>query len=268
MAETIQALEAGVLAFCTGDTAIHLTGSDAETWLQGQVTQDLTALESGPQSGCLCLPTGQLVTTIRVARHLQGLIISTPGPQSLLQRVDEFVVMEDVAARILGSVYSAQGATAQGLFYHDRTGYGGFDCLEPPDADELQIEHLDVLEIAAGIPRLGVDTSSKTLPPELGPAFDASHISYEKGCYVGQEVLQRIHSRGHTNRKWVGLVLEELISIGEMSGVGTVHRIAMHPEFGIIASATLRNEYATQGLQLDWLGTPVTVRDLPLIRNL
>ncbi|MFX6234584.1 tRNA-modifying protein YgfZ, partial [Acinetobacter baumannii] len=68
---------------------------------------------------------------------------------------------------------------------------------------------MDQLELRAGNPRLGGDTTQKTLPPELGPAFESRTVSYTKGCYMGQEVLMRIHSRGHTNRTWVCLTSAE-----------------------------------------------------------
>src|SRR5579885_755028 len=58
----------------------------------------------------------------------------------------------------------------------------------------------EAIRIECGVPKRGADYNDKTLPPELGPAFDKKYVSYNKGCYTGQEVLMRIHSRGHTNK--------------------------------------------------------------------
>ncbi len=58
----------------------------------------------------------------------------------------------------------------------------------------------------AGIPKYGVDMDETTLAPEAG--LMATHISLTKGCYVGQEIIARIHSRGHTNRALTGLVFD------------------------------------------------------------
>lgn len=103
------------------------------------------------------------------------------------------------------------------------------------------------------MPTFGVDTDSKTLPPELGPAFEAQHVSYKKGCYTGQEVLMRIQSRGHTNKTWMALAAERPLESGAVVGhssrpdAGVVTSSCFSPEFGYVAGAMLRNEAASQG---------------------
>lgn len=57
------------------------------------------------------------------------------------------------------------------------------------------------------MPKYGVDMDETTLAPEAG--LMATHISLTKGCYVGQEIVARIDSRGHTNRALTGLVFED-----------------------------------------------------------
>lgn len=64
---------------------------------------------------------------------------------------------------------------------------------------------LDTLRIEAGIPRYGVDMDEDNLLLETG--LDQA-FSFQKGCYLGQEVVERIRSRGHVNRKLTGIVLE------------------------------------------------------------
>jgi len=63
----------------------------------------------------------------------------------------------------------------------------------------------DVLRLEAGIPRYAVDMDEDNLLLETG-LDDA--VSFQKGCYLGQEVIERIHSRGHVNKKLTGLVLD------------------------------------------------------------
>src|SRR5439155_96392 len=64
----------------------------------------------------------------------------------------------------------------------------------------------DTLRIEAGIPEYGRDMDETTIPLECN--LEATHISHTKGCYVGQEIIARIHSRGHTNRALTGLLIE------------------------------------------------------------
>lgn len=66
---------------------------------------------------------------------------------------------------------------------------------------------LDVLRIEAGVPWLGRDIDEKVLPPETGQVQRA--ISYNKGCYLGQEIIERMRSHGSLARRLVRLELED-----------------------------------------------------------
>ncbi len=142
----------------------------------------------------------------------------------------EDVEIEDVSARILSlsvqgpeaapeAILAALGELAQQAITvpADHTGLGGVDLYFPASAREAIIaafksrswgivspETAEMLRIEAGIPRYDVDMDESTIPLEanLGP----THISLTKGCYVGQEIIARIDSRGHTNRALTGLV--------------------------------------------------------------
>lgn len=63
----------------------------------------------------------------------------------------------------------------------------------------------EILRIEAGIPRYGVDMDENNLLLETG--LDRA-VSFQKGCYLGQEVVERVRSRGHVNKRLVGMVLE------------------------------------------------------------
>jgi folate-binding protein YgfZ len=106
----------------------------------------------------------------------------------------------------------------------------GFDLLVPNSslaavADKLiaaakQIggraagwQAFETTRIEAGIPRFGVDMDETNIPLECGPALRDA-ISYHKGCYIGQEVINRIHSVGHVTRELRGLRLADPASAG------------------------------------------------------
>ena len=63
----------------------------------------------------------------------------------------------------------------------------------------------ETARIEAGIPRFGVDMDETNLPLECG--IESCAVSYSKGCYIGQEVINRIHSFGHVTRELRGLRL-------------------------------------------------------------
>jgi folate-binding protein YgfZ len=108
-------------------------------------------------------------------------------------------------------------------------GIGGFDLFIPNSslgavADKLitaakQIggracgwQAFETARIEAGIPRFGVDMDETNLPLECG--IENRAISYKKGCYIGQEVINRIHSFGHVNKELCGLRLADPASAG------------------------------------------------------
>ena len=64
----------------------------------------------------------------------------------------------------------------------------------------------EAARIEAGIPRFGADMDAANLPLECG--IESRAVTYSKGCYIGQEVINRIHSVGHVNRELRGLRLE------------------------------------------------------------
>lgn len=250
----------------------RLAGSDARSWLQGQATNDVGLLESQPWLDfCLTKPTGQLEALCRAWKYEDGLLVSTQQAEVLQQRVEQTVILEDVSLRPLDEpVVCLQGPLAPGEgLPSDRTGSGGIEVIGSSTAVKLSEAGFNLATLEAGMPLFGVDTTLKTLPPELGASFDGSHTSYKKGCYTGQEVLMRIRSRGHTNKTWVGLKLdgatEETAVEFEGKEIGKIHRSAVSPAFGNIASATLRNVAAEPGTVVTVGGTTATVVEMPFL---
>lgn len=93
-----------------------------------------------------------------------------------------------------------------------RTGTDGYDIFAPvavlddlskalrqAGAHSSSRDALEIARICAGIPRYGTDMDSTNFPQECG--IEAIAVSYNKGCYIGQEILNRIHTMGHVNRK-------------------------------------------------------------------
>jgi folate-binding protein YgfZ len=132
----------------------------------------------------------------------------------------------------------------------------------------------ETVRIESGTPRFGADMDETNLPLECG--IESRAIAYDKGCYIGQEVINRIHSIGHVNRGLQGLRLgEELTSLparGERlfdSGkdVGYITSAVNSPKFGKIALGYVRREaaYAGNELRLKTASgeSPVTVVELP-----
>ncbi len=128
---------------------------------------------------------------------------------------------------------------------------------------------LESLRIEAGMPRYGQDLGEDTLPLEAN-LFAA--LSFNKGCYVGQEIVERSRSRGHVNWKLVGLFVEaaappaagEALSAQDKAA-GEVTSACLSPTLGKnLALAYVRREFSAPGTTLQLAsGAAATVTALP-----
>ncbi len=187
-------------------------------------------------------------------------------------------------------------ATIDGAAVHiaraDDTGSDGYDLFvprahaehvwqtlvrvgEPFGLQPVGMTALNLLRVEAGIPWYGVDMDESRIVLEVGLEHA---ISFKKGCYLGQEVVERATARGHVNRKLSGLLVHgETIPVSgdklfhDTQEVGWITSAIASPRCGRpIALAYVRREQRAPGTQLriDRQGTPVIaeVTTLPFAR--
>jgi len=124
---------------------------------------------------------------------------------------------------------------------------------------------LSGLRLAQGVPWFGYDFGEKQIPHEAG--LQASHISYTKGCYTGQEIVERVRSRGQVNRRRVELLFSsdavpepETVLMLEGKEVGHVTRAArIWDPTRIIGMGYVRKEANAPGTVLQWSGGTATI---------
>jgi folate-binding protein YgfZ len=158
---------------------------------------------------------------------------------------------------------SADGATD--VIRSDDLSVPGFDVIAaPPRIQELRgaleaqglreatAEELEIASVERGLPRFGVEMDGETIPQEAN--LDAlGAISFTKGCYTGQEVVARIHFRGHVNRHLRWLSTSAPVARGaavvdlEGKDVGDVRASVVSPTRGPLAIAMVRREVAPGG---------------------
>jgi len=129
-------------------------------------------------------------------------------------------------------------------------------ALDENQASACGTQALESLRIEAGIPRYGQDLAEDTLPLEAGLL---NALSFDKGCYIGQEIVERARSRGHVNWKLRGLRLEagapvprpgESLTADDKS-IGEVTSACLSPSLGRpVALAYLRREVSEPGTRL------------------
>ena len=124
---------------------------------------------------------------------------------------------------------------------------------------------LEAVRVEAGIPRQGDDIDDTTIPQEAFLERDA--VSFTKGCFLGQELVCRIDTRGHVNRSLRGLTVSGEVAPGaEVHAgekvVGRVTSVARSPRRGVIALAMLRRE-VEPGASVSVGDSAAVVQDLP-----
>jgi len=151
----------------------------------------------------------------------------------------------------------------------------GAACGQAPTYGMLPCgtQALETLRIEAGIPRYGQELGEDTIPNEAG-LWNA--LSFSKGCYVGQEIVERARSRGHVNWKLMGLIVESEVPppsgeklVREGREIGEVTSSCVAPTLGkTVAMAYLRHEVSEPGTKLEFpSGTVAEVAALPLYQH-
>ena len=151
-------------------------------------------------------------------------------------------------------------------------------------AVEVSDDLHEIIRIESGIPKYGIDMDETTIVPELG--LDGL-ISYNKGCYIGQEIIARIHFRGHVAKRLTGLVLSEspavaggltdtsgtadtneelAIQSADGKNAGRITSFTYSPKLEKpIALAYVRYDYLAAGTELTANGAKAVVTDLPFV---
>ncbi len=221
---------------------LEVSGTDRLTWLQGLVTNDVSALPIGGICDAAYLtPQGRMVTDLRVINLAERALLDVPASlaQGLAEKLDGLLFAEDAQITNVSHrtrIIDVHGPDAESIL--DRLdgelrpmtdarlrdpafGVPGISLLaSAANADavvfrlvtagaiETSLETLDVVRVEAGRPAFLVDMDEHTIPLEAG--LEDRAISFTKGCYVGQEVIVRVMHRGQGRvaKKLVGLTLE------------------------------------------------------------
>jgi len=203
-------------------------------------------------------------------------------------------VNAELPTKLLTLVHTSDATLGEMYLVNNRRfgGSAGFDLFVPINslhavADKLIAAVKEVggcacgwtafetARVEAGVPRFGADMDETNIPLECG--IEARAISYNKGCYIGQEVINRIHSIGHVNRQLCGLRLADdlktLPAWGEKllkddKEVGYITSVVFSPTLEAnIALGYVRREMGESGskleLSVESVKTNATVVRLP-----
>lgn len=180
--------------------ALAVGGRDAASFLQGQLTRDVVALGTGELGlAALLTPQGRVIATPWLARAGDGYALVLPAAlaPSVRERLQRFVLRAKVTLA-LGDPDAALAQRIAAL-----VGSGGaaeLPALGPSERWALAL-------VRAGVPEIGVEASEEWIPQMLNLDLLGA-VSFEKGCYTGQEIVARTQHLGRIKRRMFRLAVE------------------------------------------------------------
>jgi folate-binding protein YgfZ len=182
---------------------VRVTGPDAQTYLQGQLSQDVATGTGG--LAFLLEPTGKVSALLRWQRtDDETFLLDTDAEAGdvLLARLTRFLLrtkadveaVEHRCVRIFGG--RPDGAIPAPWPTADDAPVDLLDTDPPAGTADLDRLGYERKRILAGVPVCGIDIGSDTIPAEAGQWVIDAAVSFTKGCFTGQELVARIDSRG------------------------------------------------------------------------
>jgi len=264
---------------------IKVVGDDARGFLNGLFTNDIGKVSpSSPRFAALLTPQGKIIADFIVAEAPAedggGFFLDCPRALApdLVAKLNFYKLRAKVMAENLSEVlgvmaaWDGKGDTEYGLCYPDpRLPALGMRIMLPPHlaaeaaadlgATLVDAETYDAHRIALGVPRGGMDFSYGDTFPHEADMDQLAGVDFEKGCYVGQEVVSRVEHRSSARSRIVTVTFEVTPSSG-------LPVMACEKEIGTLFSATKGHGLAM--LRLDRFadalaaGAPITCGNLPI----
>ncbi len=270
---------------------LKVEGPDTFSFLQGQLSQDVSGLTIGDAAESFLLqPQGKVDAMVRITRtDDEEAVIDVDGGfgAAVAERLNRFKLRVKVSLEELDwSCLALRGPKAHDLepitgavLDADWPGLPGVDVIgvEPGVPEDVRLcgdEAWQAVRIEAGIPLMGAELSERTIPAEAGVVERT--VSFTKGCFTGQELVARIDSRGGNvprHLRGVEVAGDRVPPVGsvvvvEAREVGSLTSVALSPRIGgPVALAYVRRDVTppVDG-EVRWEGghAPARIEILPL----
>jgi folate-binding protein YgfZ len=256
MTEELHSID-GTFLDLSAHIKLRVAGNDRLRFLNGQITADIRkAGESNSIQACLLDTKGRMTANVSILAAPDHFLLAADPElgEALQSRVERYIIADDVSVEDVSnqwSIFHCIGETAPTspdatwVVSARRFARPGWDIWVEASHREKIVEQLsagssfcdsncaEVLRIEQGVPRWGRELTNEIIPIEAN--LEESCIDYDKGCYVGQEVISRMKMSGQRNKKLCGLISTELASL--TPGMRLLATPAKDMEVGWITSA-------------------------------
>ena len=223
--------EAGVLFDLSSRAKFRVTGSDRLRFLNGQITNDARkANETSALEACVLNAKGKTNAHLFFSSASDAFLLDAdPALREILPaRLERYLIADDVEIADVTdqfAIFHLHGPSAPSLpnewriLQARRFATVGWDIwVNSPDGERAKQElsaqfplhteeQAEIFRIESGIPRWGRELTEEIIPIEAN--LEERCVDYEKGCYIGQEVISRIKMSGQTNKRLCGLLARD-----------------------------------------------------------
>lgn len=209
---------------------MRVTGQDRHRYLNGQITNDLRKVtDQSAIAACVLNAKGKTDAHVFIRQDDESFILDADPDlrEPLRARLERYVIADDVQVADVSdelSILHVIGATVPQLslgktISAERFGVSGHDVwIERSQRDKafealagagrfIDEKEAEVFRIEQGIPKWGCELTPEIIPIEAN--LEQSCIDYEKGCYIGQEVISRMKMSGQRNKRLCGFIVQD-----------------------------------------------------------
>ena len=201
---------------------LRVSGSDAETFLQGQLSNDINKLDTlSVQINAYCQHQGKILALFWVMRSEDSFVLSFPLDliKIIKPRLQMFVIMSDVDITDITKKYIQVGCIDEthqkALVINDKL---SLIITDKKNINQFNMEptvHWDMACVDSSLPEIFSITSEKLVPQMLNLDIDEFGVNFSKGCYPGQEVVARLHYLGSAKRRLFAFESSSEVNIGD-----------------------------------------------------
>jgi folate-binding protein YgfZ len=242
-------------------TLFKISGDDASSFLQGQLTNDVQLLDAGWQYSGYCNPKGRLLALLILWRHENSFyaLLDREICAAATQRMRMFVLRSDVKIENLtATVYAESHLDTQRGNFMAREGIHHLQFDEhrliiaeesshyQPPSDLLTDQEVESANIRHGLPQINAGTAELFVPQMINLDL-LNGVSFKKGCYTGQEIVARMHYLGKLKQRlFVCDIQSEAESDGDDSNELAGSKLALseypHSIVGNLASRVINQQ--------------------------
>jgi folate-binding protein YgfZ len=201
---------------------LKVSGSDAETFLQGQLSNDISKLDAlSVQLNSYCQHQGKILALFWVMRHEDSFFLSFPSDllEVIKPRLQMFIIMSDVSNEDATKDYIQVGSIGEtyqkALVINEKLSLIITDKKDISKFNMEPIEDWNMACIDSSLPEIFSITSEKLVPQMLNLDIDEFGVNFSKGCYPGQEVVARLHYLGSAKRRLFAFELDSDVNVGD-----------------------------------------------------